>query len=39
MKVKTRFGEIDIKDEKIIRFINGIMGFEDHKNIYCWITR
>ena len=31
MKVKTRFGEIDIKDEKIIKFINGIMGFEDHK--------
>ena len=33
MKVKTRVGvnEVDIKDEKIIRFINGILGFEDHK--------
>ena len=30
MKVNTRiFGEIDIEDEKIIRFVNGLVGFPD----------
>lgn len=32
MLVKTRFfGEVDIEDEKILTFDNGIMGFEDMK--------
>ena len=32
MRVKTRFfGEVDIEDEKILTFDNGIMGFEDMK--------
>lgn len=32
MKLKTRvFGEIDIDDEKIITFENGIIGFPDLK--------
>lgn len=30
MKVNTRiFGEIDIEDEKIIQFVNGLVGFPD----------
>lgn len=30
MKVNTRiFGEIDIADEKLIRFVNGLVGFPD----------
>ena len=34
MKVNSRvFGEIDIDDEKIINFNEGIMGFEDMKNL------
>ena len=33
MLVKTRFfGEVDIEDEKILTFDNGIMGFEDMKH-------
>ena len=32
MLVKTRFfGEVDIEDEKILTFDNGILGFEDMK--------
>lgn len=32
MKIETRyFGEIDIQEEKIIRFEQGIFGFEDYK--------
>ncbi len=32
MKIKTRiFGEIEIDDDKIIRFTNGIIGFPDLK--------
>lgn len=32
MLVKTRFfGEVDIEDDKILTFDNGIMGFEDMK--------
>lgn len=33
MKVKTRcFGEIEIADEKIVHFDNGIMGYEEYKD-------
>ena len=33
MLVKTRFfGEVDIDDEKILTFDNGIIGFEDMKH-------
>lgn len=33
MKINTRiFGEVDISDEKIITFENGIIGFPDMKN-------
>ena len=32
MLAKTRFfGEVDIEEEKILTFDNGIMGFEDMK--------
>ena len=32
MLVKTRhFGEVDLADDKILTFDNGILGFEDHK--------
>ncbi len=32
MLVKTKhFGEIDLTEDKILTFENGIMGFEDHK--------
>ena len=32
MRVKTRlFGEIDIADDKVISFDNGIIGFENMK--------
>lgn len=33
MKIDTKyFGEIDINDDKIIHFENGIMGFEEYKD-------
>ena len=33
MLVKTRhFGEINLEDDKILTFENGILGFEDYKN-------
>lgn len=33
MLIKTKcFGEVDVAEEKIIHFENGIMGFEDWKN-------
>ena len=32
MLIKTKcFGDVDVAQEKIIRFENGIMGFEDYK--------
>ena len=32
MLIKTRhFGEVDLADDKILTFDNGILGFEDHK--------
>ena len=32
MLIKTRhFGEVDIADDRILTFDNGILGFEDHK--------
>lgn len=33
MLIKTKcFGEVDVAEEKIIHFQNGIMGFEEYKN-------
>lgn len=33
MLVKTRFfGEIDLEEDKMIKFENGLMGFEEYKN-------
>ncbi|HCA70015.1 MAG TPA: flagellar assembly protein FliW, partial [Lachnospiraceae bacterium] len=32
MRIKTKhFGEIDLDENKIINFENGILGFEDYK--------
>ena len=34
MLIKTKhFGEVDLDQDKIIYFENGILGFEDYKNI------
>ena len=33
MKISTKyFGDIDIGEEKIIRFENGLLGLEEYKN-------
>ena len=33
MKIDTKyFGEIEIGDEKVIHFDNGVLGFEDYKD-------
>ena len=35
MLVKTKhFGEIDLADDKVLTFENGIMGFEDCKRLH-----
>ena len=43
MLVKTKcFGEVDISEEKIIEFEDGILGFEEYKKYtikYCCFRR
>ena len=36
MKINTRiFGEIEIAEDKIITFENGIIGFPDLRDLHC----
>lgn len=37
MRINTeKFGTIDISDDKIITFDNGIIGFQDYKSIHSY---